>query len=434
MLATEARKIAVLGAGPMGLAVAYQLAKDGYHPVVFEADDRIGGMAASFDFDGLWIERYYHFHCTTDAAFLEVLSELGIESKMHWVETKMSYYYQNKAHDWGNPIALLKFPGLSLLAKLRYGLHVFLSTHRREWRSLDKLESTAWLKSWIGEEAYEALWRKLLDLKFYSHSQNISAAWTWSRLRRVGRSRYNIFREKLGYLEGGSDTLLNALKADIEKNGGEFRLACPVKKVVIRNEMVAGIETPNGFEDFKKVICTVPVPYLPGILSDLPDSILDLYRGVENIPIVCVIAKLRKPVSSYFWLNINDPEMDLPGIIEYTNLSPLDAHIVYAPYYMPADQPKFSQPDQVFLDDTKKYLQRLNPDLTQEDFIAMRVSRYRYAQPVYKPGFLESIPSAKLPVRGLWAADTCYYYPEDRGISESIGFGRQMARDAIRDL
>jgi NADPH-dependent glutamate synthase beta subunit-like oxidoreductase len=31
------KKIAVLGAGPMGLAVAYQLARDGYEPVIFEA-------------------------------------------------------------------------------------------------------------------------------------------------------------------------------------------------------------------------------------------------------------------------------------------------------------------------------------------------------------------------------------------------------------
>ena len=36
------QRIAVLGAGPMGLAVAYQLARDGHRPVVFEADDRVG--------------------------------------------------------------------------------------------------------------------------------------------------------------------------------------------------------------------------------------------------------------------------------------------------------------------------------------------------------------------------------------------------------
>lgn len=431
-MTSEKRKIAVLGAGPMGLAVAYQLVKDGYQPVLFEADDRVGGMAASFDFDGLQIERFYHFHCTSDTAFLEILSELGLASKMRWAETKMGYYYQGRIHMWGNPIALFKFPGLGFVSKIRYGLHVFLSTRRNEWRSLDKLESTAWLKRWVGENAYGVLWQKLFDLKFYNHARNISAAWTWSRLRRVGRSRYNIFREKLGYLEGGSDTLLYALESYIATHGGEFRLACPIKKVVIRDSKVIGVDTLNGFESFDKVISTIPLPYLPQILGDLPESVVQAYRKIENIAIVCVIAKLRKPVSTYFWLNTNDPDMDIPGFIEYTNLRPLDKHIVYAPYYMPVDQPKFSEPDQVFIDKTKRYLQVINPDLKDDDFIAMRASRYRYAQPIYKPGFLDLLPPVKLPVTGLWAADTSYYYPEDRGISESVHFGRQMALDAIR--
>lgn len=153
-------RIAVLGAGPMGLAVAYQLAKDGHQPIIFEADDRVGGMTASFDFNGLKIERYYHFHCTSDLAFLEILNELGLADKMRWVETKMGYFYQNQTHPWGNPLALLKFPGLSFLAKLRYGLHVFLSTKRNSWHNLDKKEATDWIKRWVGNEAYEVLWRK----------------------------------------------------------------------------------------------------------------------------------------------------------------------------------------------------------------------------------------------------------------------------------
>jgi hypothetical protein len=31
------------------------------------------------------------------------------------------------------------------------------------------------------------------------------------------------------------------------------------------------------------------------------------------------------------------------------------------------------------------------------------------------------------PIAGLQIADTCYYYPEDRGVGESIRFGRMMA-------
>ena len=71
-------KVAVLGAGPMGLAAAYQLVQDGHQVVVYEADDRLGGMTASFDFNGLTIERFYHFHCLSDHAFLQMLEELGI--------------------------------------------------------------------------------------------------------------------------------------------------------------------------------------------------------------------------------------------------------------------------------------------------------------------------------------------------------------------
>lgn len=432
MQTAESKKIAVIGAGPMGLGVAYQLAKEGCHPVVFETHDKIGGMAASFDFEGLRIERFYHFHCTSDIALLEILAELGIESKMHWRETKMGFYYLGRIQPWGDPISLLTFSGLSWGAKFRYGVHAFLSIRRNEWHSLDKLESTAWLKRWVGEEAYDILWRKLFDLKFYEYAQDISAAWTWSRLRRVGRSRYNIFREKLGYLEGGSDTLLQAMRAYIEAHGGEFRLACPVQKVVIDNATVKGVEAQTGFEEFAMVISTVPQPYLPKILCDLPEQIVDLYRSKENIAIVCVIAKLSKPVSSYFWLNISDPDIDVPGLIEYTQLRPLDHHIVYVPYYMPASQPKFLRPNQAFIDDTKKYIQKINPDIKDEDFIAIHASRYRFAQPIYKPGYLNSLPPANLPVHGLWAADTSYYYPEDRGISESIKFGRQMAGNAIR--
>ncbi|SFA70226.1 Protoporphyrinogen oxidase [Pseudomonas sp. NFIX10] len=423
------QRIAVLGAGPMGLAVAYQLARDGHHPVLFEADDRVGGMTASFDFSGLSIERYYHFHCISDHAFLTVLSELGLADKMRWVETKMGYWYQNRLQPWGNPVALLKFRGLSLIAKVRYGLHAFLCTKRNDWKPLDNVEATGWIKRWVGPEAWEVLWQRLFDYKFYEYSSNLSAAWIWSRIRRIGRSRYSLFKEKLGYLEGGSDTLLHALKADIETHGGEIRLKTPVTRVVLSDGKVQGLEVGGTVEAFDKVISTIPLPYVPRVMPDLPSEILTKFKAVKNIAVVCVIAKLRKSVTENFWLNTNDPEMDIPGLVEYSNLRPLDQHIVYVPFYVPGEHPLFSEPDQAFLDKVQRYLKKINPALQDDDFIELRASRYRYAQPICDPGYLEKLPPVSLPVEGLWVADTSYYYPEDRGISESIDFGRKMARD-----
>jgi len=425
------KKVAVLGAGPMGLAVAYQLARDGHHPIVFEADDRIGGMTAAFDFSGLKIERYYHFHCISDHAFLHVLDELSLSDKMHWVPTKMGYWYLNQLQAWGNPIALLKFRGLSFIAKFRYGLHAFLSTKRDDWKPLDKVDAVRWIQSWVGPEAYEVLWRRLFDYKFYDYTSNLSAAWIWSRIRRIGRSRYNLFKEKLGYLEGGSDTLLQGMHADIQKHGGEIRLQTPVTKVIIEHGAVRGIETANGIESFDTVISTIPLPYIPKVIPDLPSAILTQFKSVINIAVVCVIVKLRKPLTENFWLNTNDPEMDIPGIVEYSNLRPLENSIVYVPFYMPGEHPKFAEPDEAFLEKVCKYFKKINPNLKDEDFLDIRASRYRFAQPIGVPGYLETIPNAKLPIDGLWVADTSYYYPEDRGISESIDFGRKMAKDAV---
>lgn len=426
------QRIAVLGAGPMGLAVAHQLARDGHRPVVFEADDRVGGMTACFDFNGLSIERFYHFHCTSDTAFLQVLDELGIAGKMRWVETKMGYWYQRRLQPWGNPVALLTFRGLSLAAKFRYGLHAFLSTKRTDWRPLDQVEASGWIRRWVGAEAWEVLWRRLFDYKFYDYSDNLSAAWIWSRIRRIGRSRYNLFREKLGYLEGGSATLLAALQADIERHGGEFRLGSPVQRVGIAQGCVTGVETAAGFEAFDKVVSTIPLPYVPRVMPDLPEDVLSRFRALKNIAVVCVIAKLARPLTENFWLNVNDPEMDIPGLVEYSNLRPLAHSIVYVPFYMPGEHPKYADDNQTFIDKVRSYLKTINPALVDDDFIDIRASRYRHAQPICPPGYLESLPPVALPVQGLWVADTSYYYPEDRGISESIGFGRKMARDVAQ--
>ena len=428
------KRVAVLGAGPMGLAAAYQLVLDGYRPVVYEADDRVGGMTAAFDFNGLTIERYYHFHCTSDVDYFRILKELNLTEKLHWVETKMGYWYLGKLQAWGNPFALLSFKGLGLFAKLRYGIHAFLCTRRNDWKPLDSVEATSWIKRWVGNEAYEVLWRRLFDFKFYNHANNLSAAWIWSRVRRIGRSRYNLFREKLGYLEGGSETLLQAMRNRIEFSGGKILLKSPVTEVVIDDGKIKGIKTGEHFEPYDIVISTIPLPYVPRIMPGLPDKIISMLKSVNNIAVVCIIVKLRRALTDYFWLNTNDPDMDIPGLVEYTNLRPLDQHIVYVPFYMPGEHPKYLETDQQFLDKVRLYLKKINPELDDEDFIDMRASRYRFAQPICEPLFREKLPPVKLPVEGLWLADTSYYYPEDRGISESIGFGRNMSREVVETL
>lgn len=420
--------IAIIGAGPMGLACAYHLLKAGHQVSVFEADDRVGGMSAHFDFDGMSIERYYHFVCGPDQPLFDMMDELGIAELMKWRDTKMGYYYEGALHRWGDPIALLRFPGLGLIPKLRYGVHMFLSTKRKSWQDLDGLEAGQWIRRWIGDKAYEALWRPLFEKKFYQYKDNLSAAWIWTRIKRVGSSRKSMFQERMGYIEGGSEALLKHLTARIEALGGRIHLRTPVQKVEIADQQVKGVWIDDRLQPFDKVLSTMPLPFVPRCMPDLPSHYLDAYAQVRNIAAVCVLFKLRRPVTENFWLNVSDKRMEIPGIIEFSNLRPLPHHLVYVPYYMPQEHEKYAWEADNFINEAKGYIRTINPEIEDDDFIASHVSRYRFAQPVCPPNFLQSLPPMETPVKGLMVADTSYYYPEDRSISESFKLAREMAQ------
>ena len=52
------------------------------------------------------------------------------------------------------------------------------------------------------------------------------------------------------------------------------------------------------------VICVMP---------DLPADILEKFTSKKNIAVVCVIVKLRRPFSQYFWVNTNNISDSIPS-------------------------------------------------------------------------------------------------------------------------
>lgn len=432
-------RVAVIGAGPMGLAAAYELAKAGAHVTVFERDDRIGGMSAFVDFAGTRIERYYHFICKPDQTTFDYLKEFGLAHTLRWTETKMGFYFNGRLYDWGHPLALLKFPGLGLVDKVRYGLHVMRAKGVDDWRPYDAFSSTDWLKRWIGPRAYDVLWRSLFHYKFYELQDQLSAAWLGARIKRVALSRKGIFQEELGYLVGGSEVLLNAVDARLRELGGEVRLRAAVEEVKIGGEgdaaRVTGLQVGGEVLSFDQVISTIPLPYLVRVMPGLPPDEKAKIAAITNVGVVCVLLKLRRPFTSYFWMNINDPRIEIPGLIEYTNLNPLDGtSIVYAPFYMPQTHPKYRREFQSFIDETLGYMKLIRPDFDPAaEVIAATASRYEFAQTVCSPGFYAALPPMRSRVRGLYMADTSHYYPEDRSISESMRIGAQLASMALAD-
>lgn len=420
-------RVVVIGAGPMGLATAWHASKAGHEVVVLEADRVPGGMAAHFDFGGLSIERFYHFICKSDQATFELLAELGIADRLRWRATSMGYYIDGRLYRWGDPLALLAFPLLGPIDKFRYARHVFMASRRRDWSGLEHVNVRDWIVAQAGERIWNLLWKRSFDLKFYELAGAVSAPWLGVRIKRLAASRRSIMQEELGYIDGGTEVLVQALVEGIAAHGGKVRCGEPVTRVDVSDGQVTGVRTPGGWHAADHVISTMAIPYVTKLIPDLPDEHRAKLAAIRNIGVVCVVLKLRRSVTPHFWVNINDPRIEVPGIVEFSNLRPTHEHIVFVPFYMPQDNPKFTRDDAAFIEESRSAVKMVNPQIRDEDVVDARVGRLRYAQPVCEPGFASRIPPVQTPIRGLQIADTSFYYPEDRGVSESVRLARQMA-------
>src|SRR4051794_448584 len=427
-------RIVVLGAGPMGLAAAQRAVTLGHEVDLIEADSKVGGMAAHFDFSGTSIERFYHFVCKSDTPTFALMEELGIGDKMRWVDTSMAYYSHGKVHKWGDPVSLLMYPHLTLIEKFRTGLQMFLTTRARNFDRIEHLTSRQWIEGGSGKSVYDKLWRRLQELKFYEYADHVSASWIATRIKRIGNSRKSIFQEQLGYVDGGSETLVEAVADDIRRKGGRIHLKTPAERIVVDSGRVTAVLAGGRQYPADAVICTVPIPLVNNLVPDLPQSWKDKYDAIRNIGVVCLLFKLRKSVTPHFWLNIIADDIDIPGIIEFSNLRPLSETIVYVPYYMPVTQPKWGWKDQQFIDEAFGYIKRINPEIGDDDVLDAKVGRLRHAQPICEPHFRDKLPPVQTPIHGLQIADTCYYYPEDRGVAESVRLGRRMAEESGKQL
>jgi protoporphyrinogen oxidase len=349
----------------------------------------------------------------------------------------MGYYFDGKLYKWGSPFALLAFPKLDLISKFRYALHVMVTKSVSDWSKLDKVNAVEWLRKWLGKRGYDALWERTFRLKFFEYTDNLSAAWIGTRIKRIALSRRSLFQESLGYLEGGSETLLHALERFILERGGRIHLRAGIEQVLVRDGRVSGVLADGKELECDGVLSTVPIQYVPAMVSALPADFADQIRKIENIPVACVILKLKHAVTENFWMNISDASIEIPGVIEYSNLNPgthEGEHILYAPFYMPKSHPKWSHSNAELIDEVIGYLSRLNPQFKPEWVLARHCHRYEFAQTICPPGFYQQLPPMQTPVPGFCMADTSYYYPEDRSISESVAVAKRLVAVATENV
>ncbi len=419
-------KTGIIGAGISGLSAALALARRGHAVEVFQREDTVGGLIATFDFAGTRIEHFYHFLCATDEGYFALCRELGLSDRIRFAPAPTGFYYDGRTYPFSTPLDLLRFSPLPPSQRVRFGVFALEARWRKEWVQLDEMAAKPWLIDRLGKRAYEVIWEPLLALKFGDFHDRISAAWVWHRLHRVARSK-----GKMGYLEGGTALLLDTLTDRLNAMGVTIHPSRPVKRIQCHGGRVTGLSF-DGAEDFAcdRVVSTVPMQVLADLLPETEGAYAARLRRIDYIGVVCLLFKLKKPVSRNFWLNVHDPRVPFNGIIEYTNLNPLtrdDGHIAYVPYYVDTKHPLYHMADDEIFHTSWRAMKIIAPHLTDDDLVAHHVARAPFAQAICPVDFLKMIPDQTAPVAGLHLLDSIFLYPEDRTQSGHITQANALA-------
>lgn len=427
--------IAIIGAGVAGMSAAWDLIRAGHTVTIYEASDRVGGLASGFK-DEAWdweLEKFYHHWFEGDSDMLGIIDEIGQSANVIFKRPKTSFWTDGEiVRSEIEPISVLMLP-MAWRSKLHFMFGGAFLKLTPFWKPLETTTADAWMKRWMGEEGYNRFFRTLLIGKFGEDYDKVNTAWIWARVK--ARSL------KLGTFRGGFQAFLDALAAKITEHGVTICTNTPVEKIHL--DGLQAMITVNGE--------TSPVDFVvsttsPKIMLKLTPRLNDTAYGdkmadLKSIGGLCVVYALKQQLMTddTYWLNLpavspdyHDNEFPYLALVEHTNF--LDKkhyggdHIIYCGDYVAPDHEYFQMSEEELAEHFMMSMKKVNPNFERDWVRKSWVFRAPYAQPIPGMYHSENIPDLQTPLPGVIWASMSQVYPWDRGTNFSVRMGRRVAR------
>ncbi len=416
-------KIVVLGAGFTGLTAAYELTKKGHEVIVLEQNDKVGGIAGGFKEKGwdYYLDYVYHHLFTKDLAALNLAKEVNQKLTTYSPLTKVLVNGELLCFD--SPQALLVFPHLPFIDKLRTGLGLFYLRYLSNLKSLSNLEALPWLKKMMGKKVTELIWEPLFLGKFGDFTNQITLSWFGARIKKR--------TPNLVYPEGGFQEFADKIALKVKEQGGKIVLNTKVTGLV-KEATGFNIRTDHQAYQADQVICTLPSPTTLALSPNFPENIKKLAK-IPHLSALNLILELDKPFfkDQTYWLNITDKSFPFLALVEHTNLIPaknyFGKHILYIGNYLKDDHPYLKMTAHQLLKVFEPFLKTLNPTY-HLSLVTSHLNTFNNAQPVVTANYIDLLPDTKTDLPGFYLANMDLVYPWDRGVNYAIELGKKVAK------
>lgn len=434
------RKIGVIGGGISGLTAAYRLAKYGHDVVLWERNTALGGQAAAFPVAGSALEFFYHHLFMSDTDIQDLMSELGISDDILWLESRVGFFADGRIYPLQGATDLLQLDFIPLQDRIRIGLVTLYLQRTTDWREFEQVSAADWLRRAVGERAFDRVFGAQLRAKFGPRYDQVAMVWFWNKIHLRTQSRKSPLQsEKLGYIRGSWNTLINRLGEAIVEHGGAVKAGVGTESIEQLGPGSWSVHTTDGeTADCDALVATVPSPLLLRLVPFLPDWYQEKLTGAIYQGAVVMILRMNQPLSDIYWLNIGDPDTPFTGIIEHTNLIGPENyqgnHFLYISKYLDQDHPYLTMSENELFEEYVPHLQKINPEFSPDWVRERWVFRERAAQPIITQNYSARVPEHRTPLHGLYLANSAQIYPEDRGTNYSIRIGNKVASIVQNDI
>jgi protoporphyrinogen oxidase len=437
------QSFAILGGGVLGMTLALRLARAGQRVTLIESAPQLGGLASAWDLNGITWDRHYHVTLLSDSHLRELLTEIGLDSDMKWVETRTGFYMDGQLYSMSNSLEFLRFPPLSLIDKFRLGATIFYASKVKDWKRLEQISVSDWLTKLSGRNVFEKMWKPLLRAKLGENYQHASAAFIWAIIARMYAARRSgLKKEMFGYLPGGYGRMLQRFGEVLTEEGVEIQLGQSARAVQPLEDGTVAVELADGQRrEFDQVVMTMPSPLAARLCPALSETEKQQLNGVRYQGIICASLVLKNPLANYYVTNLIDSWVPFTAVIEMSALVDRQQFggncLVYLPKYVDPADPMFEQSDTDIESSFIAALERMYPHFTKADVLAFKVSRVRRVLAISTLNYSQNLPPMKTSAAGVSLVNSTHILNGTLNVNECVQLANTAAKellDAIPDL
>lgn len=331
-------KVIVIGAGATGLAATYRLKKNGVDVTALEATEYVGGRARGYAKDGYIIDTGAQFAAPFYAATMSVMKELGKADEFEPFNFRAAVWRNDKLYPINpsiNPLHqiksipdLLRFRGLAPktvyeIAKIfPYILKNYFKVDYKNWdfsglMNIDNMSVADFSRKYGGDNALEYMFQPLTAYLTLGEPEEVSMSHFIGIMGFFIKGLYSL-KHGIGEV---CRSLYDACADNVECN-------TPVRRVIIENNKIKGVETSQGLIQADAVICALTAPDALKIMPGLPENIKKMLGTVGYSSTCHITFGLEKRLVPEKWYAVVIPRKAgfvTTGPVESSGKSPFYA-------------------------------------------------------------------------------------------------------------